>query len=452
MQRIWSAIKAAFEAEATWPELAATAEIDRAIGWDQISEQVWSEIRDIYLDCYPWVTGFYQEGGQTFVVISHEGKLYKHPITITDNEASVGPSEPVTIDFPAVAGGAPEDEMTRSSITIHRQADGRIRGIGIVATSVLNRVGEIDSRALFDSFVDHWEESGANPILEFYHLGETSRLGEIDYLARADNVYINSWLFDDTSAGRAAADSLERESDYWGFSIGYLPTCDPEMITVTKGVTIPVYTRGIQRETSIVAEKRAANLFTMPVTGVERMNKDIKADLLKLMGGDEALTNEAEALIDTRNRAIDEQGLVTRSDADTDTEQPVEPEVELDDAALAAIARTVENGEQFAALVGNVASLTETVASLTATVSAVAQANEASNVETQRRLKALEADEETKRREWIEDQPTRQTLRVTHRPRNGGEQPQADEPQGDESETMADIAKRNLAAKIPQRY
>jgi hypothetical protein len=336
--------------------------------------------------------------------------------------------------------------MTRSSITIHRQADGRIRGVGIVATSVLNRVGEIDSRALFDSFVDHWKESGANPILEFYHLGETSRLGEIDYLARADNVYINSWLFDDTPAGRAAADSLERESDYWGFSIGYLPTCDPEMIAVANGVAIPVYTRGIQRETSIVAEKRAANLFTMPVTGVERMNKDIKADLLKLMGGDEALTNEAEALIDTRNRAIDEQGLVTRSDADA--EQPVEPEVELDDAALAAIARTVENGEQFAALVGNVATLTETVASLTATVSALTQTNEAANVETQRRLKALETDEEIKR----EDQPTRNVWRVTHRPRNGGEQPQADEPQGDESETMADIAKRNLAAKIPQRY
>jgi hypothetical protein len=57
------------------------------------------------------------------------------------------------------------------------------------------------------------------------------------------------------------------------------------------------------------------------------MNKDIKADLSRLMGGDDKLTEEAEAQIDTRNRSIEEAGLITRAEteAPAETADPTPP-------------------------------------------------------------------------------------------------------------------------------
>jgi hypothetical protein len=117
---------------------------------------------------------------------------------------------------------------------------------------------------------------------------------------------------------------------------------------------------------------------------------------------------------------------------------------------LEAIARTVENGEQFAALTANVTAMAEMLTTLTATVEQLTTAANTATAETNRRLQALEVDEDAKRREWQEDLPAKNTLRVTHRaPGRGNPLGQPALPEA--PQTLADVAEENLK-KIPQLY
>src|SRR6185503_16507019 len=109
-------------------------------------------------------------------ITRNDGKLYKVPVTVdADSQVTLGEEQLVVMDFKPV---------TARSLTVQRQADGQVRWFAMPAcTAVLNRVGEIDSRALFDSFVDHIERGGAYPELDFFHLGERLILGKADWVA-----------------------------------------------------------------------------------------------------------------------------------------------------------------------------------------------------------------------------------------------------------------------------
>lgn len=67
-------------------------------------------------------------------------------------------------------------EPRHTHISVYRQADGRWRWFSISATSVLNRVGEIDSRELFDNFIRRFPEQNTKPFRTFYHKGEAARM------------------------------------------------------------------------------------------------------------------------------------------------------------------------------------------------------------------------------------------------------------------------------------
>jgi hypothetical protein len=185
-----------------------------------------------------YVLDIYAEEAGVFAIITrNDGKLYKVPVTIdADSQVTFGEEQLVVMDFKPV---------TARSITVKRQADGQVRWFAMPAcTAVLNRVGEIDSRKLFDSFVAHIERDGGTyPELDFFHLGEQLILGKADWVARDEYSYCASGLFEDTEIGRAAAQSIEEHPEYWGLSIAYLPTEEPEQLRSEDGIEIPVQRR-----------------------------------------------------------------------------------------------------------------------------------------------------------------------------------------------------------------
>jgi hypothetical protein len=326
-----------------------------------------------------------------------------------------------------------------------RQADGRYRWLSISATAVLNRVGEIDSTKLFDSFVTHATETGKYPYRTFYHQGETMRTGQADFLAREGVCLITSGLYNDSELAQTEIQALERDSSKWGESIGYLPTVPPERVSVA-GVSVPVYATGVLREISLLPQSRAASWFTVVgITEVQRMRTQVFDALLELCGGDEEKARKLAEMADGLNREVAEGGLIARANEPVQEPAPTpEPEIErevvLDDAAMALIAQQFD-----AKLAEMLAPFTEKLDGLTKLLDELRQAGEQEREATDKRIEALEATEDEKRHVWSSDLPRKERLTVTYRPREDA--PEAPEPEPDPaSAALAKIkaAKGNL--------
>jgi hypothetical protein len=198
------------------------------------------------------------------------------------------------------------------SFTITRDAQGVPRWLMIAASAVVNKVGAIDSTALFDNFIKHAMESGEYPVLDFFHEGDRVRFGKADWLKRDGALYLASGGFDDTELARGAVAGLESQADYWGASIAYRVTQAPLML-VADG-EIPVYQYGINNFISIVPKRLAANYFTATLVAEEvmRMNTAVYEELVKLVGEERA--KQFAAQVDDANRTITETGMVTRAE------------------------------------------------------------------------------------------------------------------------------------------
>lgn len=419
-------------------------------------------------DWWVWILDLYIDDGNMFALFVSESKLFRVSVEIEDdNEVVVG--EWLEIDLDAT--------KARTRVLIVRQDDGRVRWISISATAVLNRSGEIDSKALFDSFVAHAEDTGEYPYRTFYHQDEVMKMGQADYLARDGDCYITSGLYDeDCPLADAEIAAREREPDYWGESIGFTPTSEPDILKVTEDVGIPVYETGIHIEISTVSEADAAAWFTHVLNKeVLRMRPNVKEKLLELTDGDETLVEEFEAKVDSTNREIDERELITREgkedppvepkvepgdedeDEDDDTETgesqdpPVEPkvdqaallpfDVEIDDEAVERIADVAVKSEH---ITSALKVRDDKIDALQATLDAMSEKLD-SLTDLPDRVEALELDEDEKRETWLEDQPNKkETTKVTYRPReekkNGN---------GKDEPSMQDLANETLES-LPQ--
>ncbi len=138
-----------------------------------------------------------------------------------------------------------------------------MRWLSIASVAVLNRSGEIDSRELFDSFISFATRTGQYPVLNVYHLGEGSVIGQTDYLARKRYTYIASGTFNNNEVGRRFFEALSNRSD-WGNSIEfYSPRSHIETFELDTGVIeIPVYKSGINTGITLLKEEHAASVFT----------------------------------------------------------------------------------------------------------------------------------------------------------------------------------------------
>jgi len=274
------------------------------------------------------VIDVYISNDSTYALIAKDGKLYKAVVTVSaSDEISIGEYQEVVMEFAPVTG---------RQLQVKRSADGKLRWFAMPAcTAVLNRDGEIDSRKLFDGFVEYAERTGNYPELDFFHSREQVCLGKADWVGRDGVNYCASGLFYDTPIARAAAKSLEEDSDYWGLSISYLPTKEPEIIRSKDGIKIPVFNDGINFYISLLPEDAAASILTSisTVEEVNRMNDKMKAALRKLTGDDDALFNEFVEKIDSVNRSA--EGMISReANPAPATEPPAPVTAEATDAEL----------------------------------------------------------------------------------------------------------------------
>ena len=416
VRQLWNQIKAAFE-----PHL----EEERAVGLGRLFNQLDLALYESSDHGMAWLHDLYRDDdGSLFAIASERGKLYRVGLEFNDDGATLGEWVPVSEEFKPVS-----EARTRTSVI--RQADGRVRWLSISCTSVLNRVGEIDSQALFDSFVEHARDTGEYPYRTFYHQGEALRTGQADYMARDGAVFITSGLYDDDNPLAAAEIvAMERGADRWGESIGYMPTAGPEMIEIADGVSIPVYTVGVIREISTLPNDSAAAWFTTIRTQeVRRMRADVFKALLELVEDDEEKAKGFAALVDGTNREIADAGLVSRETGEGETQEPpasetpdpapeppeIEREVVLDQAAVDLI--TAQFAAMLAPFTEKIEGLEAQLSALTAGQSAAADEARQAREALDTRIKAVERNEDEKQRQWLADMPRRETLTVTHRPR-----------------------------------
>lgn len=409
---------------------------------------------------------YYDDTGVLYTICTANGKLYRIPLDVTDGIVTLGEWQEIIVE----QSKAPSYRITRS-------AEGVYRWISISGSSVLNRSGEIDSRQFFDNMIKRAEKTGQYPIRVFFHAGKSLRTGQCDFMARDENLLITSGVYDQTELAQREIVARLKDPTAWGDSIGFY-AIGPVSTLRANGLQIPVYNDGFCEEISTLPEFEAAAWFTgTPILKEERMlDQRQMSAFVKLFDGDEKAAKEwLEQNAETRNRQIADAGMITRAQADLEAvtqadapapaaaDQPPADaapaetpeaapsgkpmgEIELDDAAIAAIAAAVAENLDPAKLAEEVSKVVKTeLEDLTKRVEAlesgIKQQAEAA-LATQQAVQRLGRDDEAKRKEWLEDMPAGQPARVTYRPRSQTQQAPAQ---------ASDVAAATLA-KIPAKY
>ena len=441
-------------------EPEAPEEVARSMDMDSIYTQILLQVYDRSGFEYPRINNLYFDAqGSMFVVISDSGKLYRAYVSMNSNEATVGEFTAVVVDF---------TPATRSNLMISRQADGSTRWFLIAGTSVLNRDGEIDSKALYDNLTKRAQDSGKYPYLTFYHLGRRFEMGTVDFLAREGHVGIASGIFHDNEIARTMISAYNSDPEYWGSSISYWPLAQPVLREVADGISVPVYEDGEFEEISLLAERDACSLFTALVSRelVEDetiMDKRIEDALKKLAGGDDDLASRFISMVDGTNSTIEERQLISRAvegevvttttasnEEDTvtattgasDTSEDVNT-VELDEAAIAAITETILSTEVFRATSDNASKVTEILASLDKLTQSVATLTQKFEQNLEKRVASLEKPVEEHVNEVVADLPRRRTV-ITYRPSQNAAHTES-ETSATERAELANVAQDTLS-------
>jgi hypothetical protein len=395
---------------------------------------------------YVGLVDVYLDNGAMFAVLSKDGLLYRTDVTLVGGNVTLGELAQVVIDYKPVT----------QTIKTTRQANGQYRWFAFpAATAVLNRSGELDSRQLFENFVQRIEDGQPYPFLTFYHVGEQITLGQADYVAVDGYTLLISGLWAEDALSQATRQAIEKSPDYYGISIGYMYQPETkEQMQVGEGITIPVYTDGILIECSILAEKDAACLMTGAYTeGVNRMNKKAKDELDKIVAGDpalETLAADLENKVDQVNAST--EGLIRREGTEVATTEPETPvadpvvETPTEVAPVETPAPVVEPPTPAEFVLDELAMQT-IVERVAATFTDKMTANEQAITDLNgqitalvARIAALEKPLEETVKQVIADLPRKSTT-VTYRPT---QQHQAEQPE-DEEVTSEEIAQATLA-------
>lgn len=243
---------------------------NRAIAFDDIYDAVGNAVwlADEAENRFTLLYDMFYEGDEIFALGMRDGIVYKIEVSpytdeVTGNESvSLGEFLPLS----AIENFANVVQTKQNRVKVYRDKyTQKKRWLSIANVAVLNRMGEIDSTMLYDSFIDFAKRTGVYPELNVYHLGNGSRIGQADYLARIGYVYIASGTFDDNEHGIRFYDALKGRND-WGNSIEfYSPRAYIETIEVGRGkkLQIPVHKKGINTGITLVSEKDAASVFTL---------------------------------------------------------------------------------------------------------------------------------------------------------------------------------------------
>lgn len=419
----------------------------RSMSMARLREQLWYALDEAEGGwAYPIDIFVGDDGSSLFSIVAQSGKLYSVPLTIQQESITLGEWTQVKEEFTPVQ---------QNRFFVRRQQDGSYRWTAIAATSVLNRVGAIDSQKLFDSFIELATKRNKYPRLDFYHYGETDpevwEFGTADFLARDGVCYLASGLFDE---GHPLAEATIRASeageDNWGCSIEFYAYVEPEKILIDPEVTVPVYNEGENTRISVVLEEDAAGLFTRlgVKEGVTRtMDKNTRNALEKLFGdntdGLQEFLDQFEEGVDDVNQRVKNDKLIHRAkverdvnpkpddpvknpdqseddtdaedtEADTDGEDDDDEGLVLDDSAVEAITQQMLQSPEFVAIRQSISDLTD----LVKTAVAAQEKRDKEVKQIKQSVERLGQEDAEKQSEWLQDLPARRGKTVSYRPRD----------------------------------
>lgn len=333
------------------------------------------------------------------------GGLFRFPITITADGVEIGAEEPVSMEF--------MPRSKKGSLNIFRGKDGVVRWTCIAGVTQINRSGQIDSSKLFQGFSERAGTSDPYPYLTFFHCGEKLRMGQADFVALSDGgiALLVGGTFDmENELARSMIEAIERDGDFWGVSIGFLPDQAPS-VELIGGIPVAIYESGELIECSFLPEHMAASYMTnISVTRSNQMSKQLDAALLKAFNGNEEQARAWAEKADEVDRAVVASGVVTRTEGeDPEPEEGGDTEGQefvLTDDAIAAITQSVLNSEPIKALTTRNAELENANKTLLGKLEAA-----------EKRLTALEKPEAVKKQDWLADVPrSAKQIVVTTRP------------------------------------
>lgn len=292
---------------------------------------------------YAWIHDIYDSEEGRYIILSSKGRFYRMTYTIGTNDMiTFADPELVMVQHVPI-----EDSRMR----IVRQADGSYRWVAISATAILNRVGVVDSTALYDDFVANLDEYPA-PILTYFHtptiqLSRDKRIefnfGTVDTVLREDYVLILAGSFNDDEITQRVIAAMVEETDdsYWGVSIGFIATEQPN-VEVMQGVEVPVYNHGYLLELSLLPEKVAANYHTSisasSTSSEERklMVSQTFIEGLRRAGLGDIADDLADDVDEINREIVTDDNIIKRSTDDDPT-----PEPESDDDQIIMIPQAV---------------------------------------------------------------------------------------------------------------
>lgn len=284
-------------------ERIASAKINFA---DIVSAIESKDFRDVYIDDL-----YINANGTPHVVFSSQGRLYSAILSATESgQISVGIPEIVKVEF---------NQTTLRAI----ESDGFYRYVGVVACAAINRVGEIDSTALFADFIAQQETGTPQPKLDVYHSGDALTIGRADAHFIAGPLYIEIGTFDNTPVGRAFAQAVIDNPSSWGFSIAYEASEDPILERID-GTWVPVYRRGTHKFTSLLHEPHAASRMTN--INIRSLDVDkLKQALIDVMGEVAGTAQYKDIKLQQRNaEKLAFRGVIGDNDEQSELQQMAE--------------------------------------------------------------------------------------------------------------------------------
>jgi hypothetical protein len=299
----------------------ATQQVDQSTSLNNVYEQVFMWGMD--QDSWMWLLDLYvdETNGGLSAIFSIEGKIFQASVTVTETGISMGALVQVVTEFKPV-GGAPENTpanaegslMGYSKFIVKQATETEpVRWFLISSSTVLNRNGAMNSKNLFDKFAEQdLSGNGEHPavFLDFFHMGEVTKMGMVDWVGRDDNLLLASGTFNDSIWAECMQSAWADDPDYWGSSISFWPL-DGETFEIAAGIQVPGYTDGYLDSITTLPEKDAACLLTaLQVKGKVKMQKEMEDALKKLSGGDSAVFDKLKEMADGANSTIVKEGLI----------------------------------------------------------------------------------------------------------------------------------------------
>lgn len=320
MQRVYEMLRTMFSDPVVNRDISLNGIAMQCVSWFEARNM---EAGDDW-DSYHFLQEVYAaEDGGIYVISVSGGKLFKWVAQVDHSTGDIALGEPKQVT--QVFTNSSESRTIRVQV----REDGRYEAFAVLSTAMINKDGQIDSRTLFDSFVDRFRGDGSEYI-NIYHIGhDATRVGELRTIFREGNVLVGYYVLDDNIVAQRVGETLSDPElgKVWGGSIEFWTDEEPEILQIAEGVTAPVFRTGTLLGYSIALVADGAAWGTKHLM-VNRMNKTNREKVELLLQGDTEAMAVVESWVDEANERTLKPGIITHTTA-TDAEAEVDQEIDV---------------------------------------------------------------------------------------------------------------------------